>query len=211
MCCSLKVFPRSISISRRSQRHSVQSVPLKGPVMARATRFKACWNFLSCVYVSAVPEPNTEQGTIQTDKIMDEKGVENLSCILVAFLIAIALAALDRKAYPAQRAGKSSPAPTVTLKPVANIQRWGPSQWGVGRWLRDPGQPCHSQNGAQLPLLPGAEYPGGVSPQNHSKPRVKINSQHPALRRAFYPSFTSRFVARSSDGPVVYFTSCKLF
>ncbi|OXB77268.1 UNVERIFIED_CONTAM: hypothetical protein H355_002260 [Colinus virginianus] len=53
----------------------------------------------------AVPEPNTEQGTIQTDKIMDEKGVENLSCILVAFLIVIALAALDRKAYPAQRAG----------------------------------------------------------------------------------------------------------
>ncbi|XP_028941753.1 paired box protein Pax-7 [Antrostomus carolinensis] len=36
---------------------------------------------------------------------MDEKGVENLSCILVAFLIAIALAALDRKAYPSQRAG----------------------------------------------------------------------------------------------------------
>jgi len=107
-----------------------------------------------CLCVSAVPEPNTNQGTIQTDKIMDEKGVENLSCILVAFLIAIALAALDRKAYPSQRAGKSSPAPTVTLKPVANIQRWGPSQWGVERWLRDPGQPCHSQNGAQLWLLP---------------------------------------------------------
>lgn len=106
--------------------------------------------------VSAVPEPNTKQGTIQTDKIMDEKGVENLSCILVAFLIAIALAALDRKAYPSQRAGKSSPAPTVTLKPVANIQGWGPSQWGVERWLRDPGQPCHSQNGAQLPLEPNA-------------------------------------------------------
>lgn len=100
-----------------------------------------------CLCVSAVPEPNTKQGTIQTDKIMDEKGVENLSCILVAFLIAIALAALDRKAYPSQRAGKSSPAPTVTLKPVANIQRWGPSQWGVERWLRDLGQPCHSQNG----------------------------------------------------------------
>lgn len=150
MCGALKVVPRNISISRRSQRHSVQSVPSKGPVMARATRFKACWNFLSCVCVcvSAVPEPNTKQGTIQTDKIMDEKGVENLSCILVAFLIVIALAALDRKAYPAQRAGKSSPAPTVTLKPVANIQRWGPSQWGVERWLRDLGQPRHSQNRA---------------------------------------------------------------
>lgn len=158
--------------------------------------------------VSAVPEPNTERGTIQTDKIMDEKGVENLACILVAFPIAIALAALDRKAYPAQRAGKSSPAPTVTLKPVANIQRWGPSQWGVGRWLRDLGQPCHSQNGAQLLPL---EYPGGVSPPNHSKPMVKINIQHPAHRRAFYPSFTSSLVACSSDGPMVYFTSCVLF
>lgn len=133
--------------------------PLKDPVVACATRFKACWNFLSCVCVSAVPKPNTKQGTIQTDKIMDEKGVENLACILVAFLIAIVLAALDRKAYPAQRAGKSSPAPTVTLKPVANIQRWGPSQWGVEWWLRDLGQPCHSQKGAQLllsQLEPGA-------------------------------------------------------
>lgn len=100
-----------------------------------------------CLCMSAVPKPHTNRGTIQTDKIMDEKGVENLSCILVAFLIAIALAALDRKAYPSQRAGKSSPAPTVTLKPVANIQRWGPSQWGVERWLRDTGQPCHSQKG----------------------------------------------------------------
>ncbi|POI31504.1 hypothetical protein CIB84_004745, partial [Bambusicola thoracicus] len=64
-----------------------------------------CWIGLISAYGAAVPEPNTERGTIQTDKIMDEKGVENLACILVAFPIAIALAALDRKAYPAQRAG----------------------------------------------------------------------------------------------------------
>lgn len=146
-----------------------------------------------CLCVSAVPEPNTKQGTIQTDKIMDEKGVENLSCILVAFLIAIALAALDRKAYPSQRAGKSSPAPTVTLKPVANIQRWGPSQWGVERWLRDLGQPCHSQNGARLPLLPvGAQclnIPVGFLPTEttaHAGLKLISREYGPALRLVFY-------------------------
>lgn len=142
--------------------------------------------------VSAVLKPNTKQGTIQTDKIMDEKGVENLSCILVAFLIVIALAALDRKAYPSQRAGKSSPAPTVTLKPVANIQCWGPSQWGVERWLRDPGQPCHSQNGARLLLLPiGSQclnIPVGFLPtETTARPGLKLISREygPALWLVF--------------------------
>lgn len=134
-----------------------------------------------CLCVSAVPEPNTHRGTIQTDKIMDEKGVENLSCILVAFLMAIALAALDRKAYPSQRAGKSSPAPTVTLKPVANIQRGGPSQWGVDGGYVTPGSPAIPRMGLgsrRCPSEPSAEYPGAFSPcRNHSTPGVKINIQ----------------------------------
>lgn len=149
-CAALwKSFPE-ISASRADRRDTVCKACLQKTLswpVRRGSRL-AGTSWVVSVCVSAVPEPNTKQGTIQTDKIMDEKGVENLSCILVAFLIVIALAALDRKAYPAQRAGKSSPAPTVTLKPVANIQRWGPSQWGAERWLRDPGQPRHSQNRA---------------------------------------------------------------
>lgn len=148
----MQFFPE-LSAFPPDRRDTVCKAAFKRPSCGLHDKVQGLLELLElCLCVSAVPEPNTKQGTIQTDKIMDEKWVENLACILVAFLIAIALAALDRKAYPAQRAGKSSPAPTVTLKPVANIQRWGPSQWGVEWWLRDLGQPCHSQKGAQLLL-----------------------------------------------------------